>query len=143
MNIVQIDNWQDYLRDGEQFLKTARNSFYKKKKTFTSEAIYNITCMGIEKLIMAFLMKNGDLAENHTMGDLADALEQHLGKLPSLSKKLNHLDTFQDICELDTYEIRIPLESDLVTIVATGDEVQALLTPYFSQTHLPKQTKCK
>ena len=127
MNIVQIDNWRDYRRDGEQFLQTAIGAYHKKKKAFSTDTLYNVTCMAIEKLIMAFLMKNGDLAENHTMGDLLRALQLHL---PDLAEKLRYLDTFQEICSLDEYTIRIPTEEDVVKMLAIGEDVLTVLHPY-------------
>lgn len=137
MNIVQIDNWRDYLRDGEQFLSTANGAYNKEKKTFSPESIYNITCMAIEKLIMAFLMKNGDLAENHTMGDLKYALSRHLGDIGVLGNDLEFLDTFQEICDLETYTIRIPSEDDIVRFLAIGKNIQNLLNPFLYDHEIP------
>lgn len=129
-NMLPIDDWQDYRRDGEQFLRTATRALQKKKQAFTPEVIYNLVAMSIEKYIMALLMKRGDLAENHTMADLARALEHHTGPLPELARKLHYLDTFQEICDVDTYSCLPPSESEMFTIVAIGCEVQALLTPH-------------
>ncbi|WP_136795466.1 MULTISPECIES: hypothetical protein [Desulfosediminicola] len=131
--IVSIDDWQDYLRDGQQFLSTAVGAFSKKRKAFTSEALYNITAMAIEKLIMGFLMKNGDLAENHTMTDLAAALERHTGPLPDLHKKLLFLDSFQDICDPDEYQYVVPDEHQVSVILDIGLEVQQLILPLVQQ----------
>ena len=89
--------------------------------------------MAIEKLIMAFLMKNGDLAENHTMGDLLRALQLHLGDIPELAKNLTFLDTFQEICDLDSYNIRIPSEEDIIKILAIGRNVRAVLYPHLHE----------
>ncbi len=130
MNIVQIDNWRDYRRDGEQFLHTATEAHNKKKKAFSTDTLYNVTCMAIEKLIMAFLMKNGDLAENHTMADLLRALQLHLGDIPDLAEKLMYLDTFQEICSLDEYTIHIPTEEDVIKMLAIGEDVRAALQPH-------------
>lgn len=129
-NIIQISDWQDYFRDGEQFLRVVTGAVKKQKKTFTPEALYNITAMAIEKYIMAFLMKNGDLAENHTMGDLATALERHTGELPGLREKLDFLDTFQDICDLEESHYIQPNEEQILTILEIGTEIQSLLTPH-------------
>ena len=130
MNIVQIDNWQDYRRDGEKFLHTATAAHDKQKKAFSTDTLYNITCMAIEKLIMAFLMKNGDLADNHTMADLLRALQLHLGDIPELAEKLMYLDTFQDICSLDNFTINVPSEDDVVRMLAIGEDVRAVLHPF-------------
>lgn len=134
MNLVQIDNWRDYRRDGEQFLKTAQRAYDKKKKGFSADTLYNLTCMAIEKLIMAFLMKNGDLAENHTMADLLRALELHLGEVPEIAEKLLYLNEFQEICDLDQFTIRIPTAEDVITFLAIGEEVRAVLHPHLYDT---------
>jgi hypothetical protein len=137
MNIVQIDNWRDYRRDGEQFLHTATEAHNKKRKAFSTDTLYNVTCMAIEKLVMAFLMKNGDLAENHTMADLLRALQLHLGDIPDLAEKLMYLDTFQEICSLDEYIIHIPTEEDVVKMLAIGEDVRAVLHPHLYDQVLP------
>lgn len=133
MNLIQIDNWQDYQRDGEQFLRVARQAYKQKKKAFSSDTLYNLTCMGIEKITMAFLMHRGDLAENHTMGDLLRAIELHLGEDKKFAEKMMFLDSFQEICDLDTYSIQIPTEQDVVRILTIGEEVETKLVPYLVQ----------
>lgn len=130
MKIIQIDNWQEYQSDGEQFLNTALRAYRKKKKTFSSDTLYNLTCMAIEKLIMAFLMKNGDLADNHTMGDLLRSLQRHMNLHPELVEQMLFLDSFQEICDLESYQISIPGEDDILTILATGERVHQQLKPY-------------
>ncbi len=130
MRLVQIDNWRDYRRDGEQFLKTAQGAYEKKKKAFSAETLYNLTCMAIEKLIMAFLMKNGDLAENHTMADLLRALQLHLGEIPEIAEKLLYLDEFQEICDLEQFNIRTPTETDVIRFLSIGEELRAVLHPH-------------
>ena len=129
MKLVQIDNWRDYRRDGEQFLQTAQRAHEKQKKAFSTDTLYNLTCMAIEKLIMAYLMKNGDLAENHTMADLLRALQLHLGELPEISEKLLYLGGFQEICDLDEYTLSVPTEEDVCKFLTIGEEVRTILTP--------------
>ncbi len=132
MNIVQIDNWQDYLRDGEQFLKTANAAHAKGSKAFSTDTLYNIICMAIEKLVMAFLMKNGDLAENHTIGDLRYALERHMTISDDLKEKMSYLDKFQEICDLDDYTVIVPTNEDVLKFLSIGNEIRALLVPHLA-----------
>ena len=134
MFIAQIENWNDYREDGEKFLQTATAAFTKKKQAFSTETIYNLTCMAIEKFIMAFLMKNGDLADNHTMLDMVRSVERHLQIKPDLVEKLLFLDHFQDICTLENYAIRVPTEEDIITFLATGQELKEELLPYLDDT---------
>lgn len=129
-NTVQIRDWHTFLRDGEQFIKTARFAHMKRKKGFSQDALYNLTCMGIEKLIMALLMKKGDLAENHTMQDLAGALQKHIGSCPEIEEKLLFLGSFQEICDLDTYVTRQPDKDEIEKIVKIGDDLHYFLAPH-------------
>lgn len=135
MNTIQISDWHIFQRDGEQFLKTAQAAFIKKSKGFSPEVVYNLTCMGIEKLIMAFLMQRGDLAENHTMADLLRALEKHHATNQELEKKLRYLDSFQEICDLETYVVRKPSAKDLGEIVESGKFLQDHLSPLLKEIH--------
>ncbi len=128
MSVVQIRDWHIFLRDGEQFLETARSAYLKRRKAFSPEVLYNLTCMGIEKLIMAVLMKNGDLAENHTMGDLLNALERHIGKDPEIAEKLQFLDTFQEICDMDSFIVKQPSAQETARIIRIGTELHTYLT---------------
>ena len=132
MMMVQITNWQEYRRDGEQFLHTAMMARKKNKKHFTPEILYNLTGMAIEKLIMAYLMKNGDLADNHTMGDLLTALERHAGSQPELAEKLHYLDSFQEICDLEAYSVKIPTQEDTEVILAIGQKISDFLAPHLT-----------
>lgn len=132
MNPIQIDNWREYRRDGEQFLNTAIGAHNKRKKAFSTDTLYNVTCMAIEKLIMAFLMKNGDLAENHTMADLLRALQLHLDDISDLEEKLTYLDSFQEICSLENFVIQVPTEEDVVKMLSIGEDVQRVLSPHFN-----------
>jgi len=138
-HILPIDNWQEYRRDGEQFLATAAAAWAKGKKAFTPEVLYNLTAMAIEKYIMAFLMRRGDLAENHTMADLAEALERHTGPLPDLRRQLLFLDSFQEICDLDNARYLRPDAEQVALIIATGQEVERLLAPLLrEEDHSPE-----
>lgn len=132
-NIIQIDNWQEYRRDGEQFLGTAVAAWEKGRKAFTPEVLYNLTAMAIEKYIMAFLMTRGDLAENHTMIDLADALERHTGPLPELREQLLFLGSFQEICDFDNSRYIQPTSEQIAIILDTGLEVARILAPFLQE----------
>lgn len=132
-HIVAITDWQDYRRDGGQFLNTAVQAYQKKKTTFNSEALYNLVCMGIEKYIMATLMRQGDLAENHTMLDLMDALERHTGPL-TIREDLLFLDKFQEICSLENAYYATPTNEETGRIIKIGLEIEAMLLPFLADT---------
>ena len=132
-HIIEIDNWQEYRRDGEQFLHTAVSAAKNHNHRFTPDTLYNLVAMAIEKLIMAFLMRRGDLAENHTMLDLLRALEKHISILPELAGNFAYLDAFQDICAIDSYNCITPSPADVERINAIGLEVRDLLAPHLTE----------
>lgn len=123
-----ITDWRLYLRDGEQYLATAEGAAVRRREVFTPEILYNLTAMAIEKLIMGFLMSRGDLAENHTMGDLLVAIKRHLALPQSLVDGLTYLDSFQEICDLDTYSRRAPTEEECGQIIAIGADLKNFIT---------------
>ncbi|KAB2888977.1 MAG: hypothetical protein F9K32_14460 [Desulfobulbaceae bacterium] len=132
-HIIAIDNWREFRRDGEQFLHTAISAANNRNRRFTPDTLYNLVAMAIEKLIMAFLMRRGDLADNHTMLDLLRALERHIAIGPDLAGKFAYLDAFQEICAIDTYSCRTPSPADVERITAIGAEVLAILEPHLAE----------
>jgi len=128
MMTVAITDWRKYLKDGELYLQTALGAAKRRSEVFTPEILYNIVAMAIEKLIMGFLMSRGDLAENHTMGDLLFALKRHLELPEKITGDLLYLDSFQEICDLDTYNRRPPTPEETRRILSIGQEMQTFIT---------------
>ncbi len=122
-----IGGWQGFLKEGNQFLVTATNGYAKRQKVFTSEILYNLVGMAIEKLIMALLMKSGNLPYNHTMHDLVEAMEEFLpGQLTDLADQLRALDGYQEICEIESYTITPPTMDEVAGMLELAKEVQSL-----------------
>jgi hypothetical protein len=126
--LLQIDDWRQYIKEGGQYLHTAREAAGKRGEVFTPEILYNLTAMAIEKFIMGYLMSRGDLADNHTMRDLMEALERNAGPQPELGAKLRYLDAFQEICDLETYSRKPALPEDIPEILAIGQLVREFVT---------------
>ena len=126
--LVQIEDWRQYISDGDKLLRTALNAAHKRPEVFTPEILYNLTAMAIEKFCMGYLMYHGDLADNHTMADLAEAVERHAGPLPALTAELIFLDSFQEICDLGTYNRRPPTSDEITIILAAGRKVKQFIS---------------
>ncbi|MEN8258456.1 MAG: hypothetical protein ABFS09_11400 [Thermodesulfobacteriota bacterium] len=124
-----IGGWQEFLQEGNQFLATATNAYSGGRQAFTSEILYNLVAMAIEKLIMALLMKSGNLPYNHTMHDLVESMGEFLpGGLAGLGEELKSLDAFQEICDVDSYTITPPTMAEVAGMLELAGEVQALTT---------------
>jgi len=112
-----IEDWQEYKVEGRQFLQLAETAFRKKKKTFTTEILYNLIAMAIEKLVMSALMEIGRLPYNHTMHDLVDALERWMPEtIKGMEEPIRQLDSYQDICDPYAYSIKIPTVEEIETM---------------------------
>ena len=126
VNSEPIKGWEEYLREGKQFLATANNAYTQRKEPFTTPILYNLVAMAIEKLIMALLMKSGKLPYNHTMHDLVEAIDEFLpGELAGLGEELKRLDGFQDICDMESYSISPPTMGQIGGMLTLALEVQA------------------
>ena len=131
--IIAIDGWRDYRLHGQQFLQTAEKALNRGDGRFSAEAIYNIMAMAVEKLCMAFLLYHQDLAENHTMADLLDALRRHVPVPENLARDILYLGSFQEICDLDVQHRQQPTTSELQRICATAGQLSS-----FVQLHLSR-----
>jgi hypothetical protein len=122
-----IQGWEEYLHDGDAFLRTGLAAHEKEKKAFTPEILYNITTMAIEKHVMAALMHKGELPYNHTIGDLVAAMEEIFpGAIAGIKDGLLDLDRYQEICDVNTYNIIPPTVEEIPKMLALAVEMQAL-----------------
>lgn len=113
-----IEDWQTYKAEGQQFLCLAENAYRKQNKVFTPDILYNIIAMAIEKLVMGALMEIGRLPYNHTMHDLAAALEQWMPEtILGMADEVRHMDSYQEICDPYACTIKVP----------TPEEIEAML----------------
>jgi len=122
-----IEGWEEFLHEGEAYLRTAVGAHDKKRAVFTPEILYNIIAMAIEKLVMAALMKQGALPYNHTMGDLVEAMEETFpGALGEIKEKILALDRYQEICDVDAFMIRPPKVEEIDGMLDIALQMQNL-----------------
>ncbi|MEN8262262.1 MAG: hypothetical protein ABFR82_02245 [Nitrospirota bacterium] len=127
-SMQSIGGWEDYLKDGEEFLKTAVGAYEKRKKVFTSEILYNIIAMAIEKLVMAALMRHGALPYNHTMKDLVEAMDETFpAAIDELREGLLNMDRYQEICSLDGFRITPPEMKEIPGMLEIAQKLQGLV----------------
>jgi hypothetical protein len=124
---MSMNEWKEYLADGERFLKTAVNGHRNRPTIFTPEIVYNLVGMAVEKHIMGFLMRDGRLADNHTLTDLVRALEEICEVEPDLYDRVIRMDRFQEICSMDAYHRQPPQHGDVPEFLEIGDRIRALV----------------
>lgn len=123
-----IDGWEEFLHDGEAFLKTGVAAYVKGKKAFTPEILYNIIAMAIEKFVMAALMQRGALPYNHTMGDLVESMNEVFPDgMSDIKNGLLDLDRYQEICDVDTFNIIPPAMEAIPAMLDLAQKMQELV----------------
>lgn len=116
--------WEEFIDDGDKYLKTAVNGYKKRKNIFTPEIIYNIVSMSIEKYIMGYLLYHNRLPDNHTLADLITAVKE-IGEVDNeLYAKIIHMNRFQEICSLNSYVRKAPSEKDNQEFLTIGERVR-------------------
>ncbi|WP_052813222.1 hypothetical protein [Desulfonatronum thioautotrophicum] len=130
--LPSTESWRDFINEGRQFHKAALGGI-KRSEIFTTEILYNLLAMAMEKYIMGLLMYRKNLPDNHTFRDLVDGLrrmeaqsEDYSG--PRLTNKLAEellaLDAFQEICSVEGYARRPPSEEEILRMSQTCASLQ-------------------
>jgi len=128
VSILPIQGWQEFLEDGSKYLKTANGAFAKRKEIFTTEILYNIVAMSIEKFVMAALMRHGTLPYNHTMIDLVESMEETFpGAITDIREGLLQLDSYQDICDPYDFTIIKPNMDEIPNMLDLAEQLQRLV----------------
>jgi hypothetical protein len=123
-----IKGWEEYFRHGEGYLNAAVGAHRKEVRAFTPEILYNIIAMAIEKFVMAALMRHGALPYNHTMGDLVEAMENTFpGKMGEIGEGLLALDKYQEICDIDAFNIRPPKMEEITAMLELAERLRGLV----------------
>lgn len=122
-----ILGWEEYLSDGDAFLRTGLAAHEKQKTAFTPEILYNIVAMAIEKHVMAALMYKGELPYNHTIGDLVAAMDEVFPEaIAEIKDGLLELDRYQEICDVDTFTIVPPTVEELPEMLSLAGKMRDL-----------------
>jgi len=61
------------------------------------------------------------------MADMIHSMERHLQLPPALARNLIHLDSFQEICDMDSYNCKIPTRSQIDEMLAIARETQQFI----------------
>lgn len=123
-----IKGWEDYFQHGEGYLNAAVGAHRKAIQAFTPEILYNLVAMAIEKFVMAALMRHGALPYNHTMADLVEAMEQTFpGRMGEIGEGLLALDKYQEICDIDTFNIRPPSLDEIPAMLDLAGRLRGLV----------------
>ena len=79
-------------------------------------------------LVMTALMCEGKLPYNHTMKDLVEAMDEAFpGAISDLREGLLNLDQYQEICDIDTFNISGPAMDEIPAMLDLANRLQDLV----------------
>ena len=123
--MLAVEGYQEFWKEGVQYLKVSKGGL-KRPEVFTTDILYNLLALSIEKYFMAALVCHGDLADNHTFSDLIDSAKRVRPVDSDLAARLIEAEGYQNICPaFDGYMRKdIPLE-EIEKMVIVAEDVEA------------------
>ncbi len=118
-----------YWNEAEAYHQTAVKAAGR-RKVFTSEILYNILSMAIEKYFMEFFERHHTMPDNHTFSDFVNGAAPLKAMDEKLKADLLELERLQQICSAyDSYERRCPTEAEIEKMYDTTNEVKRFCMP--------------
>lgn len=127
---MQIDEWADYIKEGRQYFKTARNG-RKRKAVFTNEVTYNLICLSLEKLLIGLCMQRGQIPEDHTIRGIVATTNDLCPMDPVLMQEIDSMDRIHDMCSLEVQNFCTVQDGQIEGLLSLNERVEA-----FVDTHL-------
>lgn len=104
-----MDEWKKFLAESRQYLKAVQGKNGKPSKLL-NDIRYNLLALSVEKSVMALLMYNNDMADNHTFSDLLSSVSKYVTIPVTIRDELLDLEKTQTICNVYEYHRGIPTD---------------------------------
>lgn len=117
-------DYTEFLEEGKTFHQIAKKSIAKNK--FSDEIIYNFITLAAEKLLVAVFMANQKkMPANHSfLGLLEELKASGLNIHEDIVKGVLFIDSFQSICELESFQTSIPKRHEIIHMLDILDELE-------------------
>ena len=122
MPVESLSGWQDHLRDGRKYLKTARNGL-SRPAVFNNELIFQLAAMAIEKLIVGLCQYHRQMPTDHTLSGLVERLAPVCPIDPALAGEIRRIEQIDDLCTLTPVHRQAPSDMDIQYILDVGRRV--------------------
>jgi len=119
-----MNDWDEFEKQGRQYLKAALGKDGKPSK-LSNDIRYNLLALSLEKSMMAVIMFNGDLADNHTFGDLLHSLERHVYIPATIHDEITSLEQVQSICNVFEYHREMPSDPVVERMITAAEYMAA------------------
>ena len=125
MCVEEKNDVTEFLTEARSYYKAAVNGWNNRREIFTADICYNLLGISIEKYFMAFLVANGDMADNHTFTDLINSYERIKPFPEELAERLVKLELLQNLCPLaDAFSATGLTEENIQEMIEVTDLVR-------------------
>ncbi|MCG6908137.1 MAG: hypothetical protein ACK2U9_12580 [Anaerolineae bacterium] len=115
--------WAKLIREGDRFLQTAVNGS-RRPEIFSNELRYGILTMAVEKYLAGVFSYHRCMPEGHTLASLATGADRITPMTASLRAGIQRIESFEELCSLETYRRTAPGDEVLQAMLQTGEEVR-------------------
>lgn len=120
-----MSEYDSFLTEGKQFLMAAQGKDGKPSK-LAADIRYNLLALSLEKSMMAILLYNHDMADNHTFTDLLNSVVRHVEIPQVIADEIAALEQVQSICNVYEYHREIPSEIVVARLASVALFIQDL-----------------
>ena len=120
---MENSDWYDYVVAGIKYLKTAVKG-RNRPSVFTNELTYNLITLAVEKLLVGLSLHHGNPPEHHRLDGLVNTVTQIEPMDADLIKKVEGIDSYQDLCSLEVYSRPVPNDMEIKAMLEIAKEVE-------------------
>ena len=122
-----MDEWKNFLNEGKQFLQATTGKNGNPSK-LSNDIRYNLLALSVEKSMMALLLFNHDMADNHTFSDLLHSVSGYVMIPGTIQDELRELEKTQTICNVYEYHRAIPTDQEVTRLTIVAEYLFELAT---------------
>jgi hypothetical protein len=109
----------EFQKEGDAYLTVVQKGV-QRSAVFNPEIRFNLLGMALEKHMMAILMNEGKLPENHTFRDLLNALKEVMPIADRTRYLLLRMDAHNSMCSLEAVTRTVPDEAEMAELIDIG-----------------------
>lgn len=131
MQIEPMQDWQDHILAGRQYLKTAGKGL-SRRAVFNNELIFQLAAMAIEKIMVGVCQYHRHMPTDHTLSGLVEALASICPVDAELADSIRGLELIDNMCALTPIQRKPPGDLEIQGILTVGRAVAG-----FARQHAP------
>lgn len=121
-----MSNGIEFIHEGCQYLKTARNG-HKRRKVFSNELVFNLIGLSVEKLLVGLCLEHGHMPADHTLTGIVGETNRLCPMEEALVESIGMMDRVQDLCSLEVDSRCIVNDLQIENLLAMNEQVASFV----------------